>query len=226
LQHVLFFEEGKQFLNRENLLNYPPAAVRRIIREWIRRVKGDLRKISFDHIEGIARLIHQRTGRKELTLPELWDFIMENDRLSLQPSSSREPLSYAYPVETPGEIIIPEADNKFCLKYLDEFDYHNDIASVRKMSYNRVYLDANNTGGKFIIRNRRPGDRFFPLGSGGGKKLKDFFIDKKIPIPIRDRLPLVLKGKDIIWVPGCGPHHRYRVTRRTGSVLTIERTRL
>lgn len=53
------------------------------------------------------------------------------------------------------------------------------------------------------VRRRLPGDRFAPLGLGGGKKLKDFLIDRKIPRPERDRIPLVLDGGgEILWVAG------------------------
>ena len=53
------------------------------------------------------------------------------------------------------------------------------------------------------MRRRRPGDRFCPLGMRGAKKLKDFFIDRKIPYCERDKVPLVLDndGK-ILWVAG------------------------
>ena len=53
------------------------------------------------------------------------------------------------------------------------------------------------------VRRRHPGDRFVPLGMSGKKKLKDFFIDRKIPLPERDTIPLVLDNEgSILWVTG------------------------
>jgi tRNA(Ile)-lysidine synthase len=53
------------------------------------------------------------------------------------------------------------------------------------------------------VRRRHPGDRFVPLGTDGSKKLKDFFIDRKIPRRKRDAVPLVLdSGGEILWVAG------------------------
>lgn len=52
-----------------------------------------------------------------------------------------------------------------------------------------------------VVRTRRPGDVFAPLGAGE-KKLKDYLIDKKIPREDRDALPLVAEGSRIIWVVG------------------------
>lgn len=53
-----------------------------------------------------------------------------------------------------------------------------------------------------VVRARREGDRFHPLGASGGKKLKDWFIDKKIPAELRDGIPLVARGSEILWVVG------------------------
>ena len=52
-----------------------------------------------------------------------------------------------------------------------------------------------------VVRNRRPGDVFAPLGSGE-KKLKEYLIDLKVPREMRDSVPLVATGSRIIWVVG------------------------
>jgi tRNA(Ile)-lysidine synthase len=41
-----------------------------------------------------------------------------------------------------------------------------------------------------------------PLGMTGRKKLKDIFIDRKIPLPERRRIPLLWCGDDLLWVAG------------------------
>lgn len=53
------------------------------------------------------------------------------------------------------------------------------------------------------VRRRQAGDRFTPLGSSRSKKLKEFFIDRKVPRLERDRIPLVLDSRgEILWVAG------------------------
>ncbi|MBN2719995.1 MAG: tRNA lysidine(34) synthetase TilS [Proteobacteria bacterium] len=69
-----------------------------------------------------------------------------------------------------------------------------------------------------MVRRRRPGDRFAPLGLGGGKKLKDFLIDRKIPRPERDRIPLVLDGEgEILWVAGVEISQKAALRGRPGE---------
>jgi len=61
------------------------------------------------------------------------------------------------------------------------------------------------------VRNRRPGDRLQPLGAAGTRRLKDVFIDAKVPRAERDRRPLLLAGGEIAWVPGVTVNERFRL---------------
>ncbi|HEX9160515.1 MAG TPA: tRNA lysidine(34) synthetase TilS [Thermoanaerobaculia bacterium] len=64
----------------------------------------------------------------------------------------------------------------------------------------------------FVVRNRRNGDRFRPLGMSADKKLKDFLIDRKIPAELRDRIPLLVWNGEIVWVAGIEVSDRFKVT--------------
>ncbi len=67
----------------------------------------------------------------------------------------------------------------------------------------RCTISAEHVAGRpLTVRGRRPGDRFSPLGLGGGKKLQDIFTDGKLPEPRRDAYPVIVCGGEIAWVPG------------------------
>jgi tRNA(Ile)-lysidine synthase len=70
----------------------------------------------------------------------------------------------------------------------------------------------------FTIRNRRTGDRFHPLGAPGSKKLKDFLIDRKVPVERRDRIPLLVWNGEIVWVAGVEISERFKVTDDGGDL--------
>jgi tRNA(Ile)-lysidine synthase len=77
-------------------------------------------------------------------------------------------------------------------------------------------------GGPLAVRNRRPGDRFRPVGLAGHKKLQDYFVDRKVARPGRDRVPLVVDESDrIVWVAGYGIDEEFRVTDPAQSVLLL-----
>ena len=64
---------------------------------------------------------------------------------------------------------------------------------------------------RFVVRNRRDGDRFQPLGCAHEKKLKDVLIDRKIAAQSRDRIPLLLWNDIIVWVGGVEVSERFRI---------------
>lgn len=84
-----------------------------------------------------------------------------------------------------------------------------------------AWLDAAACGRRLWLRRRRPGDRFQPLGMEGGKKLQDFFVDEKVPRSERDRLPLVVSPRGIVWVVGQRLDGRFRVRPQTRQLLHL-----
>ncbi|MBI2212388.1 MAG: tRNA lysidine(34) synthetase TilS [Acidobacteria bacterium] len=76
-------------------------------------------------------------------------------------------------------------------------------------------------GPAIVVRNRRSGDRFKPLGMSEEKKLSDFFIDRKIPRDIRDTLPLVLIDGRIAWIAGVEVSDDFRLGRGESERLVL-----
>jgi len=77
--------------------------------------------------------------------------------------------------------------------------------------------------GPLAVRNRRPGDRFRPLGLDGQKKLQDFFVDRKVARRDRDGVPLVVDELDrIVWVAGHGIDEAFRVTDASQAVVILK----
>lgn len=72
-----------------------------------------------------------------------------------------------------------------------------------------------------VIRNRRRGDRFRPLGMKNEKKLKDFLIDRKIPRVIRDRIPLLVWNDQLVWVGGIEVSDAFRISDQQGVRMEI-----
>ena len=56
---------------------------------------------------------------------------------------------------------------------------------------------------------------------GGRKKLNRIFIDEKIPAELRDQIPVVASGSEILWIPGGRMNEKYKITSTTGKVLEL-----
>ena len=85
-----------------------------------------------------------------------------------------------------------------------------------------AWLDADPISRDLILRKRKPGDRFQPMGMDGhSKKLADFFINVKLPKQARKRWPLVCSGDEVIWVPGFRLAHPCLVREKTSTVLKL-----
>jgi len=89
----------------------------------------------------------------------------------------------------------------------------------------QAVLDADKveeSGGALSMRTRRPGDRIYPLGGPGSKKLQDYFVDAKVPKHERDGWPLVCIGSEVLWVSGKTVSERFKVAPDTKRVLLLE----
>lgn len=83
-----------------------------------------------------------------------------------------------------------------------------------------LYLNGDRLPGGCVIRFRREGDSFQKFG-GGTKKLKDYFIDKKIPARLRDCFPLIAKGNEIYAVCGVEISDRVKIKSESCLIYTI-----
>jgi len=72
------------------------------------------------------------------------------------------------------------------------------------------------------VRFRRPGDRFAPLGLGGTKKLKDYFIELGLTATQRARQPLLVANGEIVWVVGHAVSQAAAVTAATRRLVEVQ----
>ncbi|MCK5679727.1 tRNA lysidine(34) synthetase TilS [bacterium] len=84
-------------------------------------------------------------------------------------------------------------------------------------------IDAGKLEFPLILRNRRPGDRFQPLGLDGQScKLKKFLNARALSLFDRSAQPLLCNGSgEIVWVVGERLDHRFRITRQSRKVVKL-----
>lgn len=97
----------------------------------------------------------------------------------------------------------------------------NQLSQEALKDAHQAFLDADLVVFPLEIRPWLEGDRFYPLGMNHTKKLSDYFIDKKIPVPEKHRKRLVVSNGKIIWIIGDRIDQRFRVTEKTKHVLHL-----
>ena len=83
-------------------------------------------------------------------------------------------------------------------------------------------LDESKIKWPLVVRSFMPGDRFIPFGMDGTKKVKDFFIDQKIPKRRRNQIPIIEDMEKIVWIAGHRSDQRVRVDKTTGKVAVLK----
>ncbi len=74
------------------------------------------------------------------------------------------------------------------------------------------------------VKTREDGDRFIPFGMTNSRKLSDYFIDLGVPVPERDRVPILFTPRGIIWIVGYIPSATAVVGPLTRRIVEIEVT--
>jgi tRNA(Ile)-lysidine synthase len=106
----------------------------------------------------------------------------------------KEEQLYWYEFTEPGSVALPDG-------HTITLDYVEDISEYKGNDV--CILDPEGIQFPIIIRTRKTGDRIQPKGMSGTKKIKDIFIDLKIPLTLRNDWPIVTDSQDrILWIPG------------------------
>ncbi len=211
------------------LQDLPVPLRRRILRLALAEARGDLRRIALQHVEQSLSLLEERRRRGRVSLPDGTAVDVEGDHLRIARGAQPARRAPAAGVEAsprealcpvPGEVQLPGFGLRLRASVVPRGDAPLDL---RTAGGHRAFLDADLLPGPLLIRPRRPGDRFVPLGAPGTRKVKSFLIDRKVPVDERGRIPLVLSGDRIAWVVDHAIDDRFKVTDRTSRVLVLEK---
>ncbi len=207
-------------------LNLDRAVQRRVLRNAIEEVLGAGYGYSLLHITKALELATDGQTGKRINLPG--GIVFEKSYsviiISLRPAiSSKVPLDTGikYTLNVPGITHIPD----FGVTFKTEMLSMVPAFGMPPLGDGKIEacLDKEGIKGEIYVRRRMKGDSFYPFGIGKKKKLKEFFIDEKVPRGQRDSIPiLVNENGDIIWVVGYRIDERFKVTKETERVLLIK----
>lgn len=211
-------QDGKTIiLDKAGFDRMLPALKRYLLRAAVERLLGSAKDIEMRHIEEMMSLATKPAG-KRLSLPGGLTFSIEYNRylLTSDPAalSPLPPLKGEFQLNIPGKTLLP--------------GWHVEAAIIKREEMSdeegdfTAYLDLGKSGRKLLVRPRRRGDRFQPLGLSQPKKLGEFMIDAKIPQAWRGQIPIVCSQEQILWVVGWRLDERAKVSQDTKQVLHLK----
>jgi tRNA(Ile)-lysidine synthase len=216
-----------------HFMEKPLPLRRRIVRSLIRQVKGDLKQMTYDHIDSILHLIERCHSEGQVHLPDeiLIEvsagqvLIIKKKRIARPPktkTNSQPEFVFSYNLSKPGSpsttVLIREIGKQ--IRFSDT-EITGPVDFNKKES-NVAWIDMDKIEFPLTIRNILPGDRFSPLGMEGTQKIKKFFINSKIKKITRAACPILLSNDRIIWVGGLQIDNSVKVTSSTKKILKVE----
>jgi tRNA(Ile)-lysidine synthase len=170
-------------------------------------------------------LEHKNTGSDKyniVSIPNGYTLNIINGFLVIKQQVKFDKDSYIYNLEgIPGQVLIEQINSIIKFKLIDT-NVKNYSSSATHAYVDFDKLDLSN----IYIRNRRDGDRFVAFGNSFEKKLKNYFIDSKVPRPERDSVPLFFTQNSLVWVIGHQVSNDYRVTSKTKRILMIQKEKM
>ena len=227
---IVSYAAAEVVIDADALVAEPPAIARRVIRLAQQSFAGDEhpeRFIGFDAVEAVLRFaVSKSAGQLDLAGHRV---NRRGGALVLIPSRGREKpvpaADFSYPLEVPGQVMVPEAACAIvaATSAVPSGRRAADLWPLTGRS-DQAVVEAGGLAGPLSVRNRRPGDRFRPLGLHGRKKLQDLFVDNKIDRFEREITPVVVDAAGrIVWVAGQALSEDFRVTEATRDVVILKR---
>ncbi len=189
-----------------------PWIARALLLRHIRRM-ASARDLSS---ENLAKIVEWSADRRRITVTKDLELVRTREAIALRRRDLPPPPPYEVPVTPGGTVELPDGKvihlSRIATRPVDLAD---------PLHTRQVFSMAPDKGAAFLIRSRRPGDRFRPLGLGGTRKVKDILIDRKIDPDDRNRLPILVCNGEIVWIAGVGVSESFRVVDGTGDLYEV-----
>jgi len=209
-------DDDRVALDRTGCLAEPEGVRYRLYRRAILLARGGLERIASGHLEEIDGMLISARPHLDLSLPGGVRVSRSYDTLSFYQGHDKQACDT---VETfihgPG---IHTAPCGFRLTVEERTPPGAGLDASPRVAW----FDAAAVPFPWTVRTFRPGDRIVPFGMTGTKKVKDLFMDEKVPRDARRRLPLVFTGGKLVWVATLRVSAEAAVTDRTGRAIRVE----
>jgi len=215
----------KAVIDAAALASLPEMVAVELVRLQLTELGCGERNLAQQHYRGILELARRGTVQRALTLPGGFLVRRECDQIMLQRQAAEEPAEVpasGVAIGVPGTSDV--AGYRIEARILAPTE--STMAEIKgDESPFLEYLDLDRVEKPLIVRARRAGDRFVPLGQRGEKKVGKFLTAAKVPEKSRQQVLVFDDGQKLVWVCPVRIDDRAKVTEKTRRILMLSVTR-
>lgn len=196
-------ESGFFKVNVKKMRQQPAVLQRQILREMISKTGKGQKDIGQIHLQLLEQLLSEEaSGNGRVQLPNGLEAFLCYSNLLIGENK----------METNCENLV----KYFSFREISGYKG----AEMPKKNYTKI-IDCDRIRDTLVVRYRRPGDFIVVDREGHKKPLKKYFIDEKIPKHMREHIPIVCDGNQVVWIVGERLSPEYYVTEQTKSVVEM-----
>ena len=210
-------------LNLQMFLVQPPPVKVELVRRSLSAVGCGQRDLTRQHFQKILRLAEQNVGGRKIELPagfvvrrEYGNLIFARpEKISHHDELIRSSTRLQVPGKTKfGRFLIQAATLEADGSRIEKFKTKKNNC-IESFDWDKVKLPL-------MVRSRKAGDRFWPLGLEAEKKIGKFLTAAKVPHHLRRKLLVIEDSEKIIWLWPVRIGEQAKITEGTQKVLQLK----
>lgn len=210
-------------LNLQKFLNQPRPVKVELVRRGLSAVGSGERNLRQGHFEKILQLAEQDISGRKIELPDGFVVLREYGELLFGQGEENhqddERIIKEVEIEVPGQTRFGD-----CL--IDAVILEAEQARFEKFKAEKTsfveWFDLEKIALPVVVRFRRDGDRFRPLGLVGQKKVGKFLSDARVPQQLRKKVLIVADSDKIIWIWPIRISEQVKINRGTQKIFQLQ----
>ncbi|MBC8183551.1 tRNA lysidine(34) synthetase TilS [candidate division KSB1 bacterium] len=212
---LIYLKKNKIILDIDSFLNYFTVIQKYVLFQILEKWQVDRSLLTTEKIDRVLKLVQNRKPGKKIFLDSNKSVQIDQNKIVF---FKTKPSDFEFEIKKNIEYSLPQSNLKFIAEDIDTESLPQNFLT----DPNIEYIDAEKIIGKLKIRNFRVGDKFRPLNMKGMKKVSDYFTDEKVPLHMRNEIPILVCDSGIIWIIGYQIDNSYKISDASKLILKLQ----